>query len=75
MNNENLKYEDVIRSTFYNQKEILKNIIKPHNNGEPFYCDMTYSTGKFYSTNEDDDFYVPQPTVKLDVEPRTEDTL
>ena len=72
---EGVKYEDVIRSVSYEQKEILLNIMKLHNNNEPFFADMTYSTGNFYSTSKDEKFYVPQPTVKLDVVPQTPDTI
>ena len=70
-----VKYEEVIRSTSYDQKEILSNIIKLHNNGEPFFADMTYSSGNFYSESKDEKFYVPQPIVKLDVDPQTPDTI
>lgn len=72
---EKVKYEEVIRSISYNQKEILANIIRLHNNDEPFFADMTYSTGKFYSESKDEKFYVPQPIVKLDVCPQTDDTI
>lgn len=75
MENKSVSYNSIIRSVSYNQKEILSNIIKLYNNGEPFYCDMTYSNGKFYSEDKSDEFYVPQPIVKLDVEPKTEDTV
>lgn len=44
----NIKYNDVIRSISYDQHEILYNIMKMHNNGKPFDCDITYSSGKFY---------------------------
>ena len=75
MENKSVSYNSIIRSVSYNQKEILSNIIKLYNNGEPFYCDMTYSSGKFYSEDKSEEFYVPQPIVKLDVEPKTEDTV
>ena len=39
---------NVIKSISFDQKEILYNIMHLHNNGLPFECDITYSSGKFY---------------------------
>lgn len=41
-----------------------------HNGGKPFYADITYSKGIFYK-----DGTIPEPTVKLDVEPLFPDVL
>ena len=66
---------EVIKSISYNQKEILSNIIRLHNGGKPFQVDMTYSSGKFYSKDKSDEFYVPTPTIKLDVAPQEDDVI
>lgn len=65
----------LIKSTSFNQKEILFNIMNLHNNGKPFEADMTYSSGGFYKVNKDDSYSIPQPKYKLDVFPQTEDTI
>lgn len=78
----NIDYKDVIRSTSYSQHEILYNIMNLHNEGKPFDCDMTYSTGKFYGKYNIDTFdgnkveiEIPEPKYKFDVCPQTEDTV
>lgn len=78
----NIDYKDVIRSISYDQHEILFNIMKLHNNGKPFDCDMTYSSGKFYGEYYVDTLdgnkiriEIPQPKYKYDVCPQTEDTV
>lgn len=78
----NINYKNVIRSTSYNQHEILADIIKMHNGGQPFECDITYSTGKFYGKykvhtidGETTDIEIPQPKYKFDVDPKTDDTV
>lgn len=70
-----VEYGDLIRNISFDQKEILCNIIKLHNNGKPFQCDMTYSTGKFYEVKKSDKFIVPTPELKYDIEPQTTDTI
>lgn len=70
-----IDYKDVIKSISFDQKEIMFNIMKLHNNGKPFYADMTYSTGKFYEVKKSDKYLIPQPIIKLDVCPQTEDTI
>lgn len=78
----NIDYKDIIRSVSYDQHEILFNIMKLHNNGKPFDCDMTYSSGKFYGEYYVDTLdgnkiriEIPQPKYKYDVCPQTEDTV
>lgn len=78
----NIDYKDVIRSISYDQHEILFNIMKLHNNGKPFDCDMTYSSGKLYGEYYVDTLdgnkiriEIPQPKYKYDVCPQTEDTV
>lgn len=70
-----VEYKDVIKSVSHDQKEIMYNIMKLHNNGKPFYADMTYSSGKFYEPKKNDKYVIPQPTVKLDVVPQFDDVL
>lgn len=74
----NIDYKDVIRSTSYSQHEILYNIMNLHNEGKPFDCNMTYSSGKFYGKYDIDTFdgnkmeiEIPQPKYKFDVCPQT----
>ncbi|KAA6341291.1 hypothetical protein EZS27_010878 [termite gut metagenome] len=70
--NEEIK-EKTIKNISQNQKEILFNIMKLHNNGKGFDCDMTYSTGNFYKENKTEDkFIIPNPKYKFDVEPQVE---
>ena len=60
--------DDFIKNISYSNSEILKNIINLHNNGEPLYCDMTYSKGMFYSNGE-----ICQPIIKFDTCPLFDD--
>ena len=53
----------------YDQHEILRWIIKLHNQGRPFEVDPTYSKGVFYKKG------VPEPLVKFDLFPQTSDTI
>ena len=69
-----VKYSDVIRSTSFSQKEILHNIMLLHNNGEGFDCDITYSSGKFYSDTKEA-ITIPQPKIKMDVFPMFDDVI
>jgi len=78
----NIKYNDVIRSISYDQHEILYNIMKMHNNGKPFDCDITYSTGKFYGKfnvetldGNKAEIEIPQPKFKFDVCPQSDDVV
>ena len=78
----NIKYNDVIRSISYDQHEILYNIMKMHNNGKPFDCDITYSTGKFYGKFNVEtldgnkvEIEIPQPKFKFDVCPQSNDVV
>lgn len=45
-----------------------------HNNSEGFDCDITYSSGKFYST-EKEEITIPQPKIKMDVCPLFDDVI
>ena len=62
----------IIKSSNSNQHAILLDIMNLHNNGKPFDCDMTYSSGKFYTN---DKFPIPQPQYKFDVFPQTDDVV
>lgn len=71
---------DTIKNFSFNQHKIIYDIINLHNNGQPFDCDMTYSSGNFYGdfTYEDNNkqkipFTIEQPKYKFDVAPQSED--
>lgn len=75
-----IKYNEIIKSVSYNQHEILFNIMKLHNGGKPFDCDITYSIGNFYGdftiSNDNGEKFnitIPQPKHKFDVFPQFED--
>lgn len=77
-----MEVKDVIKSISYNQHEILYNIMRMHNEGRPFDCDMTYSIGNFYgdfnitdTNGEEIRVTIHQPKYKFDVCPQTEDTV
>ena len=75
MGEEKVDYNNIIKSISYDQKEIMYNIMQMHNDGKPFYADMTYSSGKFYEPKKGDEYFIPQPKVKLDVVPRFDDVI
>lgn len=58
----------VIKTTSYEQLEILENITNLYLNGESFDLDPTYSKGKFYESGR-----VAQPRIKSDLIPRFDD--
>ena len=70
MTSEELNNNTIIKSFSYNQKEILYNIMMLHNNGNPYDCDITASTLKFYGGKEGDKFYIPEPKHLFDVYPQ-----
>lgn len=61
---------EVIKSTSYENSEILKSILKLHCAGQRVECDVTYSRGVFYANND-----IEQPTLKFDLFPQTSDTI
>lgn len=65
-----LDNSNIIRNISSNQKEILYNIINLHNNGEPFDCDITSSSLKFYTQSKNDKFNIPEPKYLFDVSPQ-----
>ena len=82
-----MKSNEVIKSVNYNQHAIIRDILDLHCDGKPIDCDVTYSIGNFYGTfkrkirekHEDgcvteteEEFVIPQPKVKLDVNPQVE---
>lgn len=73
--NQNIEYKNVIKSTSFSQKEILYNIMRLHNSNNGFDCDITYSSGNFYSKKENEDFFVPEPKIKMDVQPLFDDVI
>lgn len=73
-NSESVKLtnENIIRNTSYNQKEILRNIMKLYNNNEPFECDITASTLKFYQKSKGEEYDIPLPKHLFDVYPQSD---
>jgi len=63
---------NIIRNISYDQKEILWNIMQMHNDGNPFDCDMTASTLKFYEQKKSDKYVIPEPEILFDVFPLQE---
>jgi hypothetical protein len=56
--------DEVVRSVYFNQDEILRGIIKLHcPNG--FDCDITFGNGNFWKN-------LPKPTHKFDIDPQRE---
>lgn len=58
----------IIKNISYSQTEILQNIMTLHNNGEPFECDITASTLKFYLDKNGKE-RIPLPKYLFDVYP------
>lgn len=55
---------DVVKSTSYDQTEILRGIARLHC-PEGFECDITYGNGQFYKD-------LPQPAYRFDIDPQVE---
>ncbi len=62
-----MKQIDVIKSTSYDQEEIIKNIIKLHIPSGVIDCDPTYSIGNFYKKTG-----IEAPKYKFDIVPQAE---
>jgi len=63
-----LTNETIIKSTSYDQQEIIRNIVKLHCT-DGIEVDPTYSKGVFYTNAPD-----IEPMLKFDLFPQTEDT-
>lgn len=57
----------VIKSTSYDQKEIIQNILALHVPSKKINCDPTYSVGNFYKNTG-----IAEPTYKFDINPQVE---
>lgn len=68
---EDYSNDTIIKNISYNQTEILQNIMKLHNNGQPFECDITASSLKFYLDKNGNE-RIPLPKYLFDVEPMDE---
>ena len=66
--NNNLTNKTIIRSVNSDQHSIIKDIMTLYI-PQGFDVDITYSKGNFYKNG------VPQPKLKFDIEPQTEDTI
>lgn len=60
--------DEMVVSVDTDQTRILRNVMKLHNGGEPFECDVTFSKGVFYKT-------LPAPLHKFDLHPQIEGVL
>lgn len=60
---------DVIKTTSYDNAEIIKSILKLHVPCGKIECDPTYSKGNFYKNTG-----IEPPDLKFDISPQTEDT-
>jgi hypothetical protein len=67
-----LNNSNVIKNISYDQKEILYNIMQLYNNGEPYDCDITASSLKFYEVKKSDKYIIPEPKLLFDVYPQQE---
>lgn len=65
-----LTSDTVVKNITFDQKEILHNIMELYNNGEPFDCDMTASSLKFYEEQPGDTYVIPEPKILFDVFPQ-----
>lgn len=63
---EKINNSNVIKNISYDQKEILFNVMKLYNNGEPFDCDITASSLKFYEQKKNDKYFIPEPKYLFD---------
>ena len=59
---------ELVRSTSYDQTEILNNILKLHVPEGRIDCDPTFSTGAFYNATG-----IKEPVYKFDIHPQRED--
>ena len=60
----------MIKSTNYNQFEIIQNILKLHVPQGFIDCDPTYSKGNFYKNTG-----IKEPKYKFDIDPQTPDII
>ena len=63
--------DNIIKNISFDQSEILWNIMKLYNNGEPFECDMTASQLKFYGKGRGK-YEIPVPKILFDVYPQSD---
>jgi hypothetical protein len=68
-----LNNTNIVKNIDTNQHKILYNIMMLHNNGNPFECDITASTLKFY--NNGGEYNIPEPEILMDVIPQREDII
>lgn len=64
------KTKDIIRSVNDDQEQIILDILNLHVPSGIIDLDPTYSKGVFYKSG-----FVPDPRLKFDIEPQTEDTI
>lgn len=62
--------KDLIKSISYDQQEIINNILKLYNKGQPIHFDPCYNVGGFYKNG-----VVSDPVLKSDINPQLESVL
>lgn len=72
INETKLTNDNIIRNTSFSQKEILRNIMLLYNDNNPFDCDITASSLKFYEKGKKDDYDIPLPKHLFDVYPQSD---
>lgn len=72
INETKLTNDNIIRNTSFSQKEILRNIMSLYNDNNPFDCDITASSLKFYEKGKKDDYDIPLPKHLFDVYPQSD---
>lgn len=60
-----IAWHDYVTTLDFDERKIIKSIIKLYNNGRPFDVDPTYSKGVFWEG-------LPQPVHKFDINPQVE---
>ena len=69
--NKPITNDNIIKNISFDQSEILYNIMKLYNGGQPFECDMTASELKFYGKGRGK-YEIPVPNILFDVYPQGE---
>ena len=65
-----LDNSNIIRNISFDQKEIMYNIQELYNDGNPFDCDLTASSLKFYEPKKSDRYAIQEPKHLFDVYPQ-----
>jgi hypothetical protein len=61
---EPIRWDEMVVSLSFDERQIIRWIINLHNGGQPFHLDPTYSTGRIWEG-------LPGPMIKMDLVPQT----